>query len=241
MQINDGYKKCGECGLIKPHSDFYKKLNGKSSKCKKCVSFTNKLYRARHKDKLNLHSRNYYQEHKDELIQYGLEYRADVKNKKSISENKKKYLIENRSEIYIKNNERRKRRRKNDPEYRLRNLVSRSVGRMLKLNFSSKKGGSIKDSLPYSIDKLKEHIESQFESWMAWGNQGKYNPEKWDDNDASTWTWQLDHIIPQTDLPYTSMEDENFKKCWSLDNLRPLSSKQNIFDGTKRVRHKRKT
>jgi len=30
------------------------------------------------------------------------------------------------------------------------------------------------------------------------------------------------------------MEDENFKKCWSLDNLRPLSAKINILDGNKR-------
>jgi hypothetical protein len=33
------------------------------------------------------------------------------------------------------------------------------------------------------------------------------------------------------------MDDEEFKKCWSLDNLRPLSAKQNILDGTSRKRH----
>jgi hypothetical protein len=59
---------------------------------------------------------------------------------------------------------------------------------------------------------------------MTWENRGIYKANEWDDNNKSTWKWQLDHIIPQSDLPYTSMDDENFKKCWSLDNLRALSS-----------------
>lgn len=73
---------------------------------------------------------------------------------------------------------------------------------------------------------------------MNWNNHGKYDSKTWDDNDSSTWTWQLDHIIPHSDLPYQSMTDENFLKCWALDNLRPLSSKQNLIDGTTRARHK---
>lgn len=40
-------------------------------------------------------------------------------------------------------------------------------------------------------------------------------------------------------LPYTSMEDENFQKCWALSNLRPLSAKQNNSDGVRRIRHKK--
>ena len=72
---------------------------------------------------------------------------------------------------------------------------------------------------------------------MNWDNWGRFISKKWNDHDKLTWTWQLDHIIPQSDLPYTSMEDDNFKKCWSLDNLRPLSAKQNYLDGINRVRH----
>lgn len=71
---------------------------------------------------------------------------------------------------------------------------------------------------------------SQFEPWMTWGNHGRYS-KLWNDNDSLTWTWQIDHIISQSKLPYTSMTDENFKKCWALENLRPLSAKQNIIKG----------
>jgi hypothetical protein len=36
------------------------------------------------------------------------------------------------------------------------------------------------------------------------------------------------------------MEDDNFKKCWALNNLRPLSAKQNILDGTTKIRHEKR-
>ena len=98
-------------------------------------------------------------------------------------------------------------------------------------------GISIIKYLPYSIKELKCYLENKFESWMTWNNWGAYNKYTWIDNDQSTWTWNIDHIIPQSNLPYSLMTDDNFKKCWSLDNLRPLSAKQNVLDGINRVRH----
>jgi hypothetical protein len=234
----DGYKICGKCGLSKSLSEFYKRLDGKASICKACTKLVNKAYREVHKDELNVYSRNYYAANKEEMIQYQTDYRADPDNKKLISEYKKGYFEQNKSVIYERNNKRRKIRRDEDPNYRLRSLVSRSVLRMLVANNSSKRGGSIKDRLPFTIEQLKEHLENQFEPWMTWNNQGRYDPKSWIDNDQSTWTWQLDHIIPQSDLPYISMGEENFQKCWSLDNLRPLSAKINSLDGTNRTRHK---
>ena len=73
---------------------------------------------------------------------------------------------------------------------------------------------------------------------MNWNNHGTYNPKTWDDNDQSTWKWQLDHIIPHSTFKYTSFNDSEFKKCWALENLRPYSAKQNIIDGATRIRHK---
>jgi hypothetical protein len=62
-------------------------------------------------------------------------------------------------------------------------------------------------------------------------NTKEYQP--YDETNSETWTWNIDHIIPQSKLPYVSMEDENFKKCWALNNLRPLSSKVNLEKGNK--------
>jgi len=127
--------------------------------------------------------------------------------------------------------------RQTDPHFVLHKSISLAIWKTLKTNNGSKNGNSCLKFLSYTTDELKLYLESLFESWMTWDNYGVYNPKTWDDNDQTTWTWQLDHITPQSDLPYASMEDENFKKCWSLSNLRPLNAKKNNSDGVKRIRH----
>lgn len=127
--------------------------------------------------------------------------------------------------------------RKSDPNFVIRKSISFFIWKSLKQSKSSKNGESCLDYLNYTIEELKKHFESLFEPWMTWDNYGNYQKSIWNDDDQSTWTWQIDHVIPQSNLPYTSMSDDNFKKCWSLDNLRPLSSKQNIVDGTNKTRH----
>jgi len=79
-----------------------------------------------------------------------------------------------------------------------------------------------------------------FDPWINWDNRGAYNAKTWNDQDSATWTWQLDHITPQSELLYDSMEHPNFLKCWSLSNLRPYNAKQNSKDGATRIRHKKK-
>jgi len=92
--------------------------------------------------------------------------------------------------------------------------------------------------LDYTIEELKTHLESKFESWMNWNNWGKYDPKTWNDNDLSTWKWQIDHIIPKSTFNYKSVNDEEFRICWGLNNLRPYSAKLNIIEGSNKIRHK---
>lgn len=133
-----------------------------------------------------------------------------------------------------KNNARAKKQRAKNP---LRYAVSSAIKQALNENSSSKKGKSCFNYLPYTTQELRNYIGELFEPWMNWNNYGKYLAKEWDDENLSTWTWSLDHIIPQSDLPYTSMDDENFKRCWALENLRPLPAKQNVIEGTRRTRH----
>jgi hypothetical protein len=133
-----------------------------------------------------------------------------------------------------------KKLRKADPNFVLRRLFSHAIWRGLKNAGSSKKAETCLKYLGYTIAEARAYIESKFEWWMTWDNYGKYETKTWNDNDPSTWKWNIDHIIPQEDLPYVSMEDENFKICWSLNNLRPLDAKQNQIDGITRIRHKKK-
>lgn len=127
-------------------------------------------------------------------------------------------------------------RRLDNPVFRLRHSISVAIGKALASRGSSK-GGSCFKALGYTPKELQDHLANQFEWWMTVDNQGVYYPKLWDNNDPTTWRWQVDHITPQSDLPYTSMEEHNFKVCWALNNLRPLSAKQNCLDGTSRVRH----
>ena len=89
------------------------------------------------------------------------------------------------------------------------------------------------DFLPYSVSELKIHLQSQFEPWMSWQNRGRYIASKWNDSDVSTWVWQIDHIIPQSNFLFLSIGEVNFVDCWSLNNLRPLSAKENSIKHTK--------
>jgi len=159
---------------------------------------------------------NYMQQHKIEKKEYDANYREINKDK-----------INNRIYNYRKN------RRLVDPTYRLRKSISYSVWYYLNMNNSSKGNKSVLDFLPYTINELKEYLEKQFKTWMNWNNYGMYHINNWDDDDQNTWKWNIDHIIPQSKLPYTSMEDDNFKKCWELVNLRPLSAKENLLKGDK--------
>lgn len=73
---------------------------------------------------------------------------------------------------------------------------------------------------------------------MNWGNWGVYDPVKWNENEPSTWTWQLDHIKPMATHVYSCEADPGFRDAWKLENLRPLRSKDNIVLGAKMKRVK---
>lgn len=123
-------------------------------------------------------------------------------------------------------------RKKTDIVFRLRVNVSRAIYSSLrKDNFYSKKRDrlvkAVFDHLPYTSQQLKEHIESLWEPWMNWENHGKFDPNKK--------TWQIDHIIAQSKLPFANFEDDNFKKLWALSNLRPLETIANIKKGNKDI------
>jgi len=125
--------------------------------------------------------------------------------------------------------EKQNKKRRENPAIRIRSYLSSVILLFLIKNHSSKNGKSCLEFLPYLIEELKTYIESLFEWWMTWDNWGQYRVNKWDDNDPSTWTWQIDHIIPHSFFKYTSMDSEEFRQCWALENLRPLSAKENLL------------
>lgn len=167
--------------------------------------------RKNNREKLAANQRIYHQNHKE----------SDAATKKQWYQDNKE-LTKKRVKRNIH------KRRETDILFVLKEKISNRVWAAVK----GRKGGkSIKKFLPYSMEELKKHLEVLFEPWMSWENYGAYRADIWDDSDSSTWTWNIDHIIPHSKFKYVSMEDQKFKDCWALNNLRPYSAKQNVIDG----------
>ena len=250
----EGKNKCKDC-ILEGQKEFYQKNKEK-------ISISQKEYREENKEKISEQRKECYQknkdgkikeyneEHKEEKTEYDKKYREGHKEEKSAYNKKyyeeykdqllvniKEYQEENKEKVAENKKEYEKERRKNDPIYRFRHSISNSILFALKFYSSSKNGYSIEDFLPVSIPEMWNHIESQFEPWMTRENQGVYRAAEWDDNDSTTWKWQLDHIIPHSEFHYETMDCEEFRACWDLSNLRPYSAKQNVIDGANRMRH----
>lgn len=224
------FKICKKCQKEKDISNFcFGKNKGVVyfyKTCKTCdkerILKKTKRYKNKNRAKLAEKQKEYYSLHQKEYNTYNKNYY--INNKQKIKENSKKYLYN---------------KRKNDCLFRIKENIASRIGNLIhnlstnNVNYNYKKI-LINKSLPFSYDDFQKHIELLFESWMNWNNYGKYEINSWDDNDPLTWTWNIDHIIPYSKLKYSSLEDDNFKNCWALKNLRPYSSKQNILDGNRR-------
>lgn len=130
-----------------------------------------------------------------------------------------KYFQQNKLDVYARVND----RMSTKPELRLRKSVSNAIRMALISNNGAKRGRSILTFLPYSMEELRNHLESMFENWMNWENWGPHDPD--------VRTWQIDHVMPQALLPFSDFTDANFLRCWALSNLRPLESSLNLRKG----------
>jgi hypothetical protein len=218
----------------------------------------NKIYYEEHKDDLLEYQHKYNSEHKEEIAEKDKKYRENnkekisatkkaynEKNKEERSKNNKSYRENNKDKISSNKKVYEKEKYDCDPEYKLRKNISRSIRLILKANGGSKAGKSVKNHLPHTVDEYIAHLEYHFSlpgnEWMNWDNWGVYIEKEWDDNDDKTWKWQLDHKKPHSDFHYTDMDCQEFRDCWTLSNLQPLSAKQNVIDGSTRIRHETKT
>ena len=236
-------KKCtGPCDQIKEISEFT--TNGKSSKgvqryrsiCKVCQNEISKVFYKDNIDKIKKYkARPEVKEYRKEYSQkYHKEYytRPDViERKEDFKENfQKDYLREyhSRPEIierdkkwgkdYRSNPKVRQHRREYDKErydtnplVRLHSVMRSSIYRSLN---GDKDNMSWEKLVGYTKLDLKSHLESQFQEGMTWENAGTY--------------WHIDHKVPMCMFNIISYHDEEFKKCWSLENLQPLLAEDNL-------------
>ena len=143
------------------------------------------------------------------------EYRARPEVKQRLSNTSKKWEEDNRDRYNELHRNYSRKKLKTIPG-RLENSMRASIYQSLKGN---KNGQHWETIVGYTLEAIKTHIEQQFEPWMTWENLGKYDPKTWNDNDRTTWSWQIDHIKPVVLFQITDVSCIEFKKCWSLDNL----------------------
>jgi len=148
-------------------------------------------------------------------IEYSKKWKKE--NKPKVSEYRKTYKEKNKEKVLLWKKQYRNRRSK-DVCWKLRRNVSNTIRHYIKLQ-KQVKNNKTWQCLPYTPEMLRDHLEKQFDEHMSWENYGSY--------------WHIDHIYPQSKLPFKNLSEDNFLKCWSLENLQPLEASENIFKSNK--------
>ena len=108
-------------------------------------------------------------------------------------------------------------RKASDPLYKLISNFRTAIYQVLKES-NVEKNGHYFDILGYTPEELIIHLENQFKGDMTWDNYG---------------VWHVDHKLPISSFNIQEIGDEEFMKCWSLDNLQPMWGEENIRKSNK--------
>ena len=172
------------------------------------VRAARKRHVKKYSEKIKKEAKKYREEHPEYKKEWYKQHKVEAKEWWNNRSKEQKQAKAEYNKVWKKD------RYKNNNNYKIRCIISSAVRRSLK---GMKKGDSIKNILGYTIEELKEHLEHQFEDWMNWDNLGLTATKEKE-------TWQIDHIIPVNTFNIKEIGDEEFRKCWALDNLIPLDS-----------------
>jgi hypothetical protein len=192
-------------------------------------------YRVRHKDEINRRNREARKTDGGKRLAYEREYRE--KNREKENEKSRRWRVRNRDKVkayndkyraqnkeFIKSlklkhrprqNEIDRERRRTDPKWKLQRTISNYIYQTLN---GRKLGRHWEYLVGYTVSDLRVHLEKQFQPGMSWANHGE---------------WHIDHKIPITAFNFTKPEHEDFKRCWSLENLQPLWANENMSKNAK--------
>ena len=159
---------------------------------------------------------------KESILLYNKKYNLENRKIKKIWRLKNKERIEHSNRLYRLNNKERmaqlklnwdKEQRKNNPNFKLKCNLRNRVWSALK---GTNKSASTMELIGCSIDKLWNHLESKFESWMTKENYG---------------LWHVDHIIACAKFDLTCPEQQ--RTCFHYTNLQPMEAIENMRKGAR--------
>ena len=168
-------------------------------------SLYNKEWYLNNKERRSLYSKEWYLNNKERKSLYGKEYYLD--NIEQVKEYRKK----NQERMRILENN----RYKTDINFRLKKILRGRIRKALK---GKDKSASTMELIGCTPDELKQHLESKFEPWMNWENQGRGG-------------WDIDHIIAMSKFDLSCPVQQH--ACCHYSNLQPMEHIANIKKGDK--------
>jgi len=159
--------------------------------------------------------KRHYLKNREKRLQYFSEWQKD--NRDRLNDYHQKWREKNIDKHREYKRKYEKHRKDTDPLYKLISNFRTAIYQVLKEN-SVEKNKSYFDILQYTPEELINHLEKQFKDDMTWDNYG---------------IWHVDHKLPITSFDIQEMGDEEFMKCWSLDNLQPMWGEENIRKSNK--------
>jgi hypothetical protein len=215
-------KECTKCHVTKELTEFYVRndtKNGYTSHCKVCVQARHNARKVEPvQEGSKVCTRCNTEKHVSEFgamanafdglkphcknCHAGIQLDYVDKNRETVNArhraNNKKYILST------------KKRRQEDPAFRIRCNLSKRVSSALKAA-GTKKSEKTKELIGCSIEDLRAHLESKFVEGMTWEKYGE---------------WHLDHIRPCVTFNLVDIEEQ--RKCFHWTNLQPLWAIDNL-------------
>ena len=192
-----------------------------------------KNYRIKNKDKAKQYIMGWLQKNKEKRKK--LRHDQYIKSKEKIKqrilsnptfykEKRRLFNLKHKDKIAKYDNEYKKRRKKNDPKFKIATQLRHRLRRALEEQNTRKtfKTNKIENLIGCSIEYLKQQLETNFQPGMNWSNNTNSG-------------WHVDHIIPCVNFDLT-IEIER-KKCFHYTNLQPLWAPDNLSKGTKIIKN----
>ena len=176
------------------------KKYSKSSKGKKNIQKSIKKYRKSERGKISfkLSQKKYDQSEKGKIRKKKAQqkYQQTEEGKATVYKSQKKYY---------------KKRIKNDPAFKLIEIIRARLRSFLKIK-GLKKNNKTMELVGCSKEYLRTYLEKQFRPGMNWQNN-------------STKGWHVDHIIPLS--KFDCSDPDQLKKACHYTNLQPLWAEEN--------------
>ena len=217
------FRTCSSCKEEKPATNaFYHKDKRKSLgityECKDCRTEgkINKVIEGKKKCALCNEIKPVTEFHKTKKS-----YKSKCKNCRAAEakEHRKQHPVTKEKRGRIRDYARRK--RKEDPSFRIRQNLSRRINYFIKKKKDSQFTMNLLGCL---MIEYRDYLELKFEPGMSWDNYG--NP-----NGDHTECWHIDHIKPCSSFDLT--DEEQQKECFHYTNTQPLWAKDNLIKQNK--------